>query len=107
MFVQLRHAGFSVRARHLRARHLRPAPGDDIVRVAYAIPRRVGNAVVRNRIRRRIRGVLDERVHGGHSVPAGATLFVVDSDLVDLDADALRGEIADVLDAIESKAMMA
>ena len=35
--------------------------GEDTARVAYAIPRRVGTAVERNRIRRRLRAVLDQR----------------------------------------------
>jgi ribonuclease P protein component len=35
------------------------APDDQNVAVAYAISRKVGNAVVRNRIRRRLRALID------------------------------------------------
>lgn len=104
-FVELRRAGISVRARHLRARHLPAATPDDVVRVAYAIPRRVGNAVVRNRVRRRIRGVLDDRRHAQRPLPRGATLFVVDRNVAALDSDDLCREVDDVLDAIAAKAM--
>lgn len=34
-------------------------PSEDNVSVAYAISRKVGNAVVRNRVRRRLRALID------------------------------------------------
>lgn len=37
------------------------ADSGDCVNVAFAISRKVGNAVVRNRIRRRLRALIDER----------------------------------------------
>lgn len=42
----------------------REAP-DEVPRVAFAIPRSVGNAVTRNRIRRRIREILRQMCVGG------------------------------------------
>jgi ribonuclease P protein component len=45
------------------------------VRVAFAVPRRVGKAVVRNRVRRRLRAVFAEA--GADRVPAGAYLVAV------------------------------
>jgi len=44
--------------------------------VAYAIGRRAGNAVTRNRIRRRLRAAIDG--HASELVPGGAYLFSAD-----------------------------
>jgi ribonuclease P protein component len=46
------------------------APQAPIARFAFAIPRSVGNAVVRNRIRRRIRAVLHDLHHEDDVFPA-------------------------------------
>jgi len=50
-------------------------PGDPSLppRVAYAVGRRVGPAVVRNRVRRRLRAVT--LAHRGELRPGGAYLF--------------------------------
>ena len=50
-------------------------PGDPSVppRVAYAVGKRVGPAVVRNRVRRRLRAAA--RAHREHLHPGGAYLF--------------------------------
>ena len=45
-------------------------------RVAFAVPRVVGPAVVRNRVRRRLRGVLTERA-ANHTLGGGSWLFIV------------------------------
>lgn len=50
---------------------------DDPPRVAYAIGRRAGNAVTRNRIRRRLRAAIDH--HAAGLVPGGAYLFSADA----------------------------
>jgi ribonuclease P protein component len=49
-------------------------PGGDRVRVAYAIGRPVGSAVVRNRLRRRLRAAVRESVASDGGFPAGAYL---------------------------------
>jgi ribonuclease P protein component len=49
------------------------APQPSPPRVAFAIGTRVGNAVVRNRLRRRLRAVFAEGA-GADTVPAGAYL---------------------------------
>ena len=43
----------------LRISYVAGSPDADSVAVAYAISRKVGNAVVRNRIRRRLRALID------------------------------------------------
>lgn len=50
-------------------------PGDPTLppRVAYAVGRRVGPAVVRNRVRRRLRAAT--RAHRAELLPGGAYLF--------------------------------
>ncbi len=49
---------------------------DHTVRAAFAIPRRVGPAVVRNRVRRQLRAALDE-LKAEKVLPDGAYLVVV------------------------------
>lgn len=53
-----------------------PLQGFHHPQVAFAVPRKVGNAVVRNRIRRRLRAVLQSLASRGQ-LPNGAWLFIV------------------------------
>jgi ribonuclease P protein component len=46
-----------------------------LARVAFAVPRRVGKAVVRNKVRRRLRAILAET--GADRLPPGAYLMAV------------------------------
>jgi ribonuclease P protein component len=46
----------------------------DLPEVGYAIGRRVGNAVVRNRLRRRLRAIVSEQAP---NLPVGAYMVVV------------------------------
>ena len=60
VFATIRAEGQHVRTGDLRLRYLLVAEGDSdppVPQLAYAISRKVGNAVVRNRIRRRLRAV--------------------------------------------------
>jgi ribonuclease P protein component len=80
-FDALRRSGRRVRAGALSVTYLAPAEGqgsEDPSRFAFAIPRRVGSAVERNRIRRRLRAALGElaRRHPSPIAP-GAYLVVV------------------------------
>jgi ribonuclease P protein component len=62
-------------------------------RVAFAVGRRVGNAVVRNRVRRRLRALAREHAAGfapGHAYLVAATFGADSATYRDL-TDALRG----------------
>jgi ribonuclease P protein component len=57
-------------------------------RVAYAVPRSVGNAVVRNRVRRRLRDLVRRHaaeLRDGHAYLIGASARAADATFVDLD----------------------
>jgi len=71
-----------------------------VSRVAYAIPRIVGPAVVRNRIRRRLRALvvdLDRRPQG---VPAGDYLIRVSPGAAGSSHDELRRDLTGAIDAM-------
>jgi len=66
-------------------------------RVAYAVARRVGGAVVRNRLRRRLRAVVAE--HSGE-LHAGAYLLGAAPEAAALPFDELRTNVAEALRAV-------
>lgn len=75
--------------------------GDGEVRVAYAVPRTVGTAVVRNRIRRRLRAMITDLDRDGH-LGAGLYLVGVRAPAADLDAPTLRHHLHRALGAAEA-----
>lgn len=70
----------------------------DRARVAFGVSRRVGNAVMRNRIRRVLRSELD-RVE----IPAGAYLVSVSSEAAAVPAVELRSQLRDALAAVTAR----
>ncbi len=64
------------------------------VEVAFAVPRRVGTAVTRNRIRRRLRAALVEL---GPEVPSGSYLIGADRGAADMSFPALCATMRDLL----------
>jgi RNase P protein component len=92
-FVALRHPAKRVRRGALRIAYLPDAAGRR--RCAYALSRRVGNAVVRNRIRRRLRSVF---VALDREASAGATPFPSGTYLVSATAAAADLPYATLLD---------
>ena len=78
--------------------------GSASLRVAYAIPTRVGGAVVRNRIRRRLRAiVVDLQRSGSMALPAGALLISVGPEAVRRTPDELRNDVVRLLDALHPR----
>ena len=72
--------------------------GDPTTRVAYAIPRRVGTAVERNRIRRRLRAVLADQ-----PLAPGAHLVSADRSVLALTHVELVAQVEDLLRALERR----
>ena len=64
--------------------------GDDEVRVAYAVARRVGGAVERNRWRRRLRAIAAE---AAAELPPGAYLIGLSARVHELDFNRLREQV--------------
>lgn len=63
-------------------------------RVAYVVSRRVGNAVVRNRVKRRLRAAVAQISASGMRVMPGAYLFVTSPATVDRSWNALTSDVA-------------
>ncbi len=104
-FQELRSRGVRVRHGPLSVVHLAPADPDDAsTRVAFALTRKVGSAVVRNRLRRRLRALcaeLDRTRPGG--LPRGALLLSAGPSAVRRTPDELRTDVARLLDALEDR----
>ena len=71
-------------------------------RVAYALGRTVGGAVVRNRLRRRLRAVVAAEV-GARGMPAGWYLVGASAAATGLDAAALRTGVASLFARIRAE----
>lgn len=80
----------------MRLRFLAQPDGDQARQVAYAIPRRTGGAVVRNRLRRRLRAAVEELA--GDMAP-GAYLIAPDPAAVDMDFGELTRRLRQSLTA--------
>lgn len=77
VFSRIRAEGRSVRSDDLKLRYL-PSSGESTqrVQIAFSISRRVGNAVVRNRTRRRLRSAFVDSL-GQYSDVLGAGVLIV------------------------------
>ena len=85
-----------------------PSPSSDATsrpRVAFAVGRGVGSSVVRNRLRRRLRAVVDDLAGSpGGGVPAGTYLVAAGPEAVALSPTDLRAAVAGALEAATSGA---
>ena len=71
-------------------------------RVAYAVNRSVGGAVVRNRLRRRLRAAVAELAGTGR-VPSGACLVGASPAAVDMTFEELKASVAEALSALSNE----
>jgi ribonuclease P protein component len=74
-----------------------PSMSDERARVAYAIGRRCGGAVDRNRIRRRLRAALQRAEHDGR-LPAGAYLLGANPEVRTMPFGELEDALAGLLE---------
>ena len=79
-----------------------PGPGQpSTAAIAWAVPRRVGTAVTRNRTRRRLRAILVD-VHRTSPLPAGSYVFHVEPAAAGLSFASLSRAMSDLLAAVRS-----
>lgn len=103
-FVRLRSDGLHVRSRDLRCRFLVDgitADLDQPVQIAYSISRKVGNAVVRNRLRRRLRAILSEVFAAQASPPVTSAVVIVLPGAAQLSFADLQGQVLELMKKIE------
>lgn len=74
--------------------------GSDVTRLGFAIPRAVGSAVTRNRVRRRLRHILADLDAHGPTLPAGALLVAAHPGAGSSGSKELRGFILHMLDQL-------
>ncbi len=84
-----------------RADH--PARPGDGVRVAYAIGRPVGGAVLRNRVRRRLRAVVAEFDRNDGLLEPGAYLIAAGREAADLPFETLRADVRRAIDRVHRR----
>lgn len=94
MFQVLARSGARARQGPVAVRFLRVAPASP-PRVAYAVSRRVGGAVVRNRVRRRLRAGV--QLNGAMLVDGAAYLVSADPEAARTESAALHRAVRDVL----------
>lgn len=92
-FLELRRSGRRARSRLVSLTWV-PRPAEEPPQVAYAIGRVIGSAVVRNRLRRRLRWALGQL---GDDLPPGAYLIGVRPGAATATAAALLAEVVSVV----------
>jgi ribonuclease P protein component len=76
-------------------------PHPSPVAIAWAIPRRVGVAVTRNRVRRQLRALVADE-HRSMPLAAGSYVFHVDPPAADLSFEQLSVAMHDLLSAVRT-----
>jgi len=94
VFAELRRSRRRVFAGPVRVQFLPVTEPEDVRRVAFAVPRKVGTAVERNGCRRRLRAVVAENVA---SIPAGTYLVAIDQGVRDLPFQELRARVIEAM----------
>jgi ribonuclease P protein component len=75
------------------------APGPTDVRIAYSVGKRLGTAVQRNRVRRRLRGALRELYTDTGGLPSGAYLVMASPSAIQAGYAELKRSLAGACDA--------
>ncbi len=70
----------------------------EITLIGYAIGRQVGNAVMRNRIRRRLRSVFAELDRAGHLMDAMLVVGVRSDRVATMSFEQLQHEVVDLIE---------
>lgn len=97
-FEALRRHGRRSRRGHVTVTFVATG-GDDVPRVAYAVGKRVGGAVVRNRLRRRLRAVV---VDAGGSLVPGAYLVAASREAAGLPYEDLKAQVTAAMTSASS-----
>lgn len=99
--MRLRATTNKVRSGPIRVAH---QAGSELPAVAFMIPKSVGSAVVRNRIKRRLRAVLHETYQNNPDLFLGGDyLFMVSSSLDSFDHLKLYAVVAGLLNGVKAK----
>ncbi|WP_421117995.1 ribonuclease P protein component [Aquihabitans daechungensis] len=102
-FVALRARGIRVRRGPLALTFLAEDDASG-TRVAYAITKRVGGAVERNRLRRRLRALFaDLAAEASGSLPDGVLLVSAGPEASGRDPEELRNDVMRLLAALEAR----
>lgn len=101
-FARIRSEGQHVRSADLRLRYLDTA-GDVAapIALAYSISRKVGGAVVRNRIRRRLRAIFAELLDESQEPSVGAAVVIVLPGAGDRSYAELKAQVLELMKKIE------
>ena len=74
---------------------------DHSVRIAYSISRKVGNAVVRNRLRRRLKSIFSEYFGSHASLPVTSAVIIVLPGAARVTFADLQGQVVELMKKIE------
>lgn len=111
VFTRLRSDGLHVRSKDLRVRYLLDDVDDGepdaerTVQIAYSISRKVGNAVIRNRLRRRLRELFNESLETS-SVSFSAAMVIVLPGAAALNFAELREQVWEIMQKIEKSGVV-
>ena len=100
VFAAIRAEGQHVRSSDLRLRFL-PGDGSTQPKVAYAISKKVGNAVVRNRVRRRLRALFSEQLGTKAVIPLSAGLVIALPGAADRTFADLQDQVVELMKKVE------
>lgn len=94
MFAELQASPRRARSGPVAVHYVAAASADGVCQVAYAVPRRVGTAVERNRCRRRLRAIVAE---AAGTLPAGTYLIRVGPTVKSVSFQELRRRVVEVM----------